>query len=110
MIDERYTAAIRQKDAIQHLLNSPGWELLAKMLSEQLQTRLNMLLEPVPSWDDLLRVEYLKGAAQAFRFVEAWPQQTLEGAQETIDALAAKITEDAASEGETTEVKGDSDG
>lgn len=94
VIDERLTEAVREKNAMEALINSEGWHLISKYLDAQINIRVKALLEATPTLRGdavidgityVLLQEYRRGSAGMAQFIKDYPQSVLNSAEEMLE-------------------------
>lgn len=94
MYDPRRKEALKQKEALQALLNSPGWTILAGAIREQYELRLDKLvLEPLEDGNAVFRQEFLKGEMATLRLLPGLAQSMVDAAQMVIDVTSEEKDE-----------------
>jgi hypothetical protein len=77
--------ALKQKEAWETLLKSPGWSMVAAFLAEQKKVRIvKLLTEPDMSDKEL---HFIRGEAASLELVEKFPQTMLETSAGILEAL-----------------------
>ena len=88
------TEAVKHKEIMEELINHPGWKLIESNLQAQIDERTKKLEDPLPSGDAVYLFEYMKGARQAFRFIQALPLAIMETSAAVVEAINAETVED----------------
>ena len=88
MTDERFSLAIKQKNALEALIRSEGWEIISTIIADQIELRRNAFeLTPLENFLEAGKQEYSKGEIAAFRLTLKMPSDIIEDAVEIIDQL-----------------------
>lgn len=93
MTDERFTEAVRNKEALTALIASEGWAIFDKVLVEKEQHMLAVYLDPAQELSDITLREY-RMALISLRATSGIPGAMLEDAQLVIDEFADVDTEE----------------
>lgn len=73
-----YDVAREAKDALQSLVDSPGWKKYISIVEEQVAVRTNkIILQPLLTHDAVLEQEFSKGEVAALRTVASLPETVL---------------------------------
>lgn len=90
--DEDVTRAPTLIAQLRELENSPGWDIISKILDRQVAIRTNaMLTQPLKSLDQTLEQEYIKGEAAQLLTLRGLPTVLIEELKEAVK----RIREDA---------------
>jgi len=93
MADERFTEAIKIKNALTALVASEGWGLLDAVLKEKEENMLGTILDPGQELSDTTLREY-RMALVSLRTIRATPAAMLENAVEVIAEFADENAEE----------------
>lgn len=84
-----------QKEVLQGLLSSPGWDLLREVLEEQIAHRTQaIILSPLESVDRLGVQEYAKGEVAALKLALQMPEAMLEAVVDELKQLEEELKND----------------
>lgn len=83
-LDSRRVEAAQLKDAMQQLIATNGWRVLASQIEEKVKLRIDALLEVTKTQDEILIRENMKGSCQALREVLGMPLSNINIADEII--------------------------
>ena len=98
--EAQLSEAHKHKEIMESLINHDGWKLIDANLTAQILERTSKLEDPLSSADLIYLHEYMKGARQAFRFIQALPKSIMDTASEVIEAINKETPEEEEENGE----------
>jgi hypothetical protein len=76
--------------ALQSLVSSAGWAKLAELAERDIETRNEILSEPIESIPQMLKQEFVKGEVRGIQSFLLYPQYAMQNLEEYLETLTQR--------------------